>query len=231
MNSLIFYGIFLAALTVFMVVLYDDYRNKYQNLFTVLLNDLRLQRLNKKHVLGIILFMLPVILNRSQNFTYLQFHFQNYVVYGVTVLLALLLGFSAFVSAINDHKTLVQQSDFLSTPTKFRDALFYLLLRCVFLCCYEWLFRGAFLMQLVFDFSWPVAILLNTFVYVVAHSFSNRKELIGSIPFGIATCTLVLYSGSIIPAIILHLSLAMSYEGFLMYQKATVAKQLRTAPK
>ena len=214
-----------------MVILYFDYRKNYQNLLTVLTNDLRLQRLNKKHLAGIGLFLLPVVVNQSQTLGYLGFHFQNYKVYLVTIALSLLVSISAIVSAANDQKVLTQKHYYLTTPLRFKEALVYLLLRCIFLCCYEWLFRGVFLTQLMQDFMWPIAISLNTIVYVVAHSFSNKKELIGSLPFGIATCALVLYSGSIIPAIILHLSLSMSYEGYLMYQKLSAQRQLRAATK
>jgi membrane protease YdiL (CAAX protease family) len=88
----------------------------------------------------------------------------------------------------------------------------YLLLRALFLVAYELFFR-AILFQ--FCLVWvpvPAAIAINVVLYVGAHPFSSRQELVGSLPFGLLLCGITVYAQSIVPAILLHLLLGLPYD-------------------
>lgn len=88
----------------------------------------------------------------------------------------------------------------------------YVLFRTLFLISYEFFFRGVVLFSMLIDAGEKAAIVLNVLLYMLLHSFSNRKELIGTIPFGILLCAVTLFYQSVWPAIILHVCLALSHE-------------------
>lgn len=88
----------------------------------------------------------------------------------------------------------------------------YVLFRTLFLIGYEFFFRGVVLFSMLIDAGEKAAIALNVLLYMLLHSFSNRKELIGTIPFGILLCAVTLFYQSVWPAIIIHVCLALSHE-------------------
>ena len=88
----------------------------------------------------------------------------------------------------------------------------YFLLRILFLCSYELFFRG----WLLFDgIKWCgiyPAILFTTFFTVLIHVFTNKKEMLGCIPFGIILSSCCIVFNAVWPAIVLHVALSMAYE-------------------
>jgi membrane protease YdiL (CAAX protease family) len=100
----------------------------------------------------------------------------------------------------------------------------YLLLRIIFLVLYECFFRGVLLFIMLTELEVTPAILINVALYALVHCYSNRKEIIGSIPFGFLLCIITLLHLSIWPAIIIHLALAMSYEITLVSNKQSSIK-------
>lgn len=100
----------------------------------------------------------------------------------------------------------------------------YLLLRIVFLVLYECFFRGVLLFILLNEVEVMPAILINVTLYALAHSYSNHREIIGCIPFGFLLCLITLMHLSVWPAIIIHLTLAMSYEIKLLSNKQSSIK-------
>ena len=98
------------------------------------------------------------------------------------------------------------------------NALLHILLRNSFLVCYEWFFRGLVLFSCVSAFGIIPAVLINLLLYAIIHSFSGKKEFLGSIPFGIMLCGFALWWHSVWPAILLHMLLSASYESVLLHQ-------------
>lgn len=92
----------------------------------------------------------------------------------------------------------------------------HLLLRSSFLACYEWFFRGCILFSCIDQFGIPVAIIINLVLYSLIHSFNGKKELYGSLPFGLLLCVFTIWYQSVWPAILLHLILSSSHEFFLL---------------
>lgn len=75
---------------------------------------------------------------------------------------------------------------------------------------YELMFRGVLLFSsLRFMDVWP-AIVLNVVLYALVHVPKSMGETIGSIPLGLVMCLLALSTGSIWPAFVIHVVLALS---------------------
>ncbi|MFP4430157.1 MAG: type II CAAX prenyl endopeptidase Rce1 family protein [Spirochaetaceae bacterium] len=79
----------------------------------------------------------------------------------------------------------------------------------LYLLAYEFMFRGLLLYSLV-PLGVPLAIAVNVSLYVTTHLVKNLQEGIASFPFGILLCGLTLYSGSFVPAFVIHLALALA---------------------
>lgn len=105
---------------------------------------------------------------------------------------------------------------FVAPPTLLIVILFFVF-RVSFLAAYEFWFRGIFLHDLLIEYSTPIAIGINVFLYALIHYFAGPKEAWSSIAFGVILCLLVIYTGSVWPAILIHLSLSLSFElGFFL---------------
>jgi membrane protease YdiL (CAAX protease family) len=92
----------------------------------------------------------------------------------------------------------------------------YLFLRALFLFFYEIFFRAVLLSYCIQFTGVPVAIAINVALYVAAHAFSTRQELLGTVPFGILLCLVTLSAKSVWPAVLLHLLLGLPYDVFIL---------------
>lgn len=101
------------------------------------------------------------------------------------------------------------------------EGVLYTAIRLIFLFTYEIFFRGALFLFSLQYFSLVYAIGINLFFYTLIHGFDSKKEIIGSIPFGILLCLFTYYSGSIWPAFIIHASLSLSYETVIISKSLT----------
>ena len=88
----------------------------------------------------------------------------------------------------------------------------YFLLRILFLCSYELFFRGLLLFDCIKWRGIYPAILLTTFFTVLIHVFTNKKEMLGCIPFGIILSGCCIAFNAAWPAIVMHVALSMAYE-------------------
>ncbi len=95
-------------------------------------------------------------------------------------------------------------------------AALHIVLRSSFLISYEWFFRGLILFSCINSFGTLPAVIINLVLYALIHSFNGKKEMYGSVPFGLIVCVFTLWYQSVWPAILLHLLLSSSYEFFLI---------------
>lgn len=95
---------------------------------------------------------------------------------------------------------------------------YYVVLRIAFLFSYELFFRG-FLLFDVSKFSGiPVAIMLSTCLTVSVHVFNSKKEMLACVPFGVILSGCCLLTTSVLPAVVMHIALCMSYELPVIHQ-------------
>lgn len=104
--------------------------------------------------------------------------------------------------------------------------LSFILVRTLFLIVYEFFFRGVMLFVMIEDIGVIVAVIINLILYMVIHWF-DKKERYGSLFMGIILCAVSIYYRSVWPAILIHLSLALSNEiSLLLINKSHIKKSL-----
>jgi len=101
--------------------------------------------------------------------------------------------------------------------------LSFLSIRILFLLVYEFFFRGALFFMMVEDFGVIAAIIVNIILYVLVHWF-NKEERYGVMLMGGILYSVTLYYHSVWPAVIIHLSLALSNEITLMINNRSLIK-------
>lgn len=84
----------------------------------------------------------------------------------------------------------------------------------LYLFAYEYLFRGILLFSLYEVFGFWIAVAVNISLYSLAHFPKGSSETLGAIPFGLILCLVTLLTGTILFAVFLHISLALSTEYF-----------------
>ncbi len=92
------------------------------------------------------------------------------------------------------------------------------LMNCItwamYLFAYELMFRGVLLFGALETMGVYYAIALNTVIYSIYHFPKGKKESIASIPFGIVLCLIAVETDSFFYPFLLHLTLALSNDGF-----------------
>ena len=88
----------------------------------------------------------------------------------------------------------------------------YFTARVLFLCSYEYFFRGILLFETGLLMGTLHAIIISTTFTVLLHVFTNKKEMLACIPFGLLQCILCIYLQSVWPAMLVHVALSMAYE-------------------
>ncbi len=87
----------------------------------------------------------------------------------------------------------------------------------IYLFGYELFFRGIlwFLCFNAFGFWW--ALIINVTLYSLVHVPKGKLVTYGAIPLGVLFCTLSHYTGSFLPAFLIHSAMAISTELFSVY--------------
>ena len=100
----------------------------------------------------------------------------------------------------------------------------FILVRTLFLIVYEFFFRGVMLFVMIEDIGLLTAVIVNLILYVLIHWF-DKRERYGSVIMGIILCGVSIYCQSVWPAILIHLSLALSHELFLLINNKSLIKK------
>jgi membrane protease YdiL (CAAX protease family) len=102
--------------------------------------------------------------------------------------------------------------------------LSYIFIRILFMIVYEFFFRGMMLFIMIEDTGLVAAVIINLFLYTLVHWF-DKKERYGSVLMGIILCIVSICSHSVWPAIIIHLSLALTNEITLLVNNKSLIKK------
>lgn len=137
--------------------------------------------------------------------------------------LCLIAVYTAFITA--RKKAILPH--FVRLPFSTSFIICFISIRIIFLFSYELYFRG-YLLRDTLEWLSPVfAVFLNILLYTLLHLFSDRKELVACIPFGLAMCLLCLWIRAAWPAILIHTSLGITHEGLLLYYNSKQLKPIR----
>ena len=163
--------------------------------------------------LGVIPFLVVLIILREKLAEYgLSLPVGRKVFYFIVILSVIIISINLFAS-----KSPLNLKKYPLIKTKMWNVkllIISLLGWIIYLLAYEFLFRGFLLFTCIQSIGiWP-AIIINITVYSLAHVPQGLNETIGAVPFGLVLCYIVVLSGTIWPAFILHVVLAISNEWF-----------------
>ncbi|HRO70590.1 MAG TPA: CPBP family intramembrane metalloprotease [Chitinophagaceae bacterium] len=170
------------------------------------------QLLHVRHAGGIIIMVALPALTIRELPTYLlalpsRISWTQVIVFNISVALLVNLGIKnrpRLVDTINDDSSYIQNTNL------------HIALRSIFLISYEWFFRGVLLFGCMSITGAASAILINLVLYAFIHGVNGKREVLGSIPFGLLLCLLTIWCHSVWPAVVLHLILSFSYESSLL---------------
>jgi membrane protease YdiL (CAAX protease family) len=92
----------------------------------------------------------------------------------------------------------------------------------LYLFGYEYLFRGILWFTTYDAFGFFPALVVNLVLYSAAHLPQGKLMVIGSIPVGVIFCTLSYFTGSFLPAFLIHSVLACSTETFVIINNPAI---------
>lgn len=191
-------------------------KQKCNNLNELLNKNLELENLNIRHLKSTTAMLCGIILYWVSNITLSS---EPDFVFDPLFLAAILSGL--LVAIVSPYTV----NEIGHTGTRMYGAFTrYLLLRIPFIVIYEIYFRGVLLMICIHFFGVTAGVIINVTMYAAAHIYSSKKELIGTVPFGLALCFATIATQSVWPAILMHLLLAVPYEMFLLFKKQLTTK-------
>ncbi len=123
----------------------------------------------------------------------------------------MLLGSAAFALGRFSRKTAADTANYpqyLPLHWNAASVLFEIVSWSLYLFAYEFAFRGMILFGLLPAGYWT-AIAIQTALYAFAHLPKSGKEAAGAIVFGVITSLITLAWGTMIPAFLVHLALAL----------------------
>ena len=131
--------------------------------------------------------------------------------YGMAGFTTLLLSVTAAALAFREARKMAGEAEGGSSAPHL--LLIYFPLRTVYIAAYEYFFRGILLFSCLQVFNSFWAILVNTVFYLVAHLMGDKKEKMGTLLLGPLLCVACIMASSYWPAVFVHLSLTLFYEG------------------
>ena len=165
-----------------------------------------------KNLIATIILCLPLVLfHRNWSHVVAWPQFQAPAQKIILVLLA-----TATVIVAWRHASKMSKISGLLPDATFSQTIFYLATRAIFVVVYECFFRGLLLFCFIYAFDVATAVVVNIFLYVLAHISKKRSEIIACIPFGLVLCGITIWHRSVLPAVALHLALAMVHETWLI---------------
>lgn len=156
----------------------------------------------------VLLGIIPLLITRNPFFTIVSI---NHKLPAPWILLFVITFiFLVFTGRVSGKNILIRKNHSISFSQKFLNL--YYPVRILFLGAYELFFRGFLLFELNSKFGVITSITVSTMLTVLIHVFTNKKEMLACIPFGITLSLFCISINAVWPAIILHIALSFSYE-------------------
>ena len=138
---------------------------------------------------------------------------------------ALLLWISSSAGLNAGKKMCIKYERFRMVSNKF--LVVYFAVRVLFLCAYELFFRGTLLFTCMLAFGVVPAVLISTALTVLIHVFTDKREMLSCVPFGILLSALCITINAVWPAIVIHLALSLAYEIKPLHHLVTRLKPIK----
>jgi membrane protease YdiL (CAAX protease family) len=203
--------ILLISYSVLVLQFYIASRKGYNNTTDVVHKRGNLAVLNQRHLVSLLAMGFAAAWVGFLEQEWLLLHA---IANGEVLLLTVVASIAAALVSVTAARKALQKQDQITGALGSAET--YLFLRCLFLIVYEIFFRGVLFSFCIAVTNIPLAIVINVMLYAIAHAFSTRQELAGTIPFGILLCLLTLFSGSVWPALIIHLLLGLPYDVLIL---------------
>lgn len=209
----------------YFIVTWRNYKNKTHKLYSGSGFCSNIKKLNRFHITGIFLLGLPLVFVNKEAAIFLagsiNIHLQNILVLSSLVIL------TVFITLKTANTTLSKL--YLPAISVVEKSLkFYLPIRVLFILMYEFFFRGVLLAVCIQYAGVEAAIVINVLLYTLMHAFSEKKEIIFCPLFGTILCLLTLWFHSVLPALLLHTTLAVSNEGTILKKITQSTKQYQS---
>lgn len=209
-------GLILFCFWSYFLISYVCYKHKITKIADAIARENGFRLLNIRHLFGIIIFGFAGYVFFQHPGIIPENNFMENPALSVAVAFFATISMDLSVSDATSRNVPMPQ-----IPFSMVNGLLYIIIRLIFLFTYEIFFRGVLFMFSLQYTNLVYAILINLFFYALIHSFDSRKEIIGSLPFGIVLCMFTYFSGSIWPAFIIHASLSLGYETIIISKGLT----------
>lgn len=224
MNSEVVKWVLIISFSAYFIINWVFKKLNLTNLALALQVASGLRLLNLKHVLGVIFFgILPYVLLMNSRVLVLTIPVLNFPILLLFLFLMFLCVGVSWFAVRNNSEILHSHDVCLYRPS---ESVGYFIMRFLFLLCYEFFFRGVMFFFFLEHFSLYTAIVWSTFFYVLIHLFDGKRDIFGTIPFGVILCLFSFYTKSIWYSFVLHLALSAVYEITVFYRLTNKNKLL-----
>lgn len=173
----------------------------------------KITELNKLHLCGILIFLVPLFLLDTDSLLILHLKQDLILVKSILLLiLAISVSFMASRQVMKAKTALVSIAEMYSR----KSIQTYLIIRIAFIVVYELFFRGVLLAVCLHYTSLVTALIINAVLYTMAHANAEKKEIIACPFFGTMLCLLTLWYNTFIPAAFIHLVLCFTYDNGIL---------------
>jgi membrane protease YdiL (CAAX protease family) len=203
----------IAGYSGYFIAVWKNYSNRNHKLYSKAGFCENIKKLNLLHVTGLLFLGLPLVYINKQTAIFINYApaidiKKIFVLLGLVVLTA----FIGLKTAIN----VTRKMRVSNNPENEKLLWTYLPIRVPFLFIYEFFFRGVLLAASMYYLNIEAAVLLNVILYTLFHFFSEKEEVFFCPLFGGILCLLTIWFHSVLPALILHSTLSVSHEGYVL---------------
>lgn len=191
-------------------------------------NTQKLNSLNHKHLLCICACLLVLIFHSVFDQSVMEwFKLPGQKVFlpiFIISLFTIIISYSSPVRPIEVFNGFAINSRQVNSPLNFVPVLItYALIRTLYLISYEIFFRLTLIESIEILTGTNSAIIISTILYGFLHRFSRTVEFYSSFLFGLILSWVVIHTGSILPAIFIHLLLSLPYELRIIHHQKTIS--------
>lgn len=214
------YGLLLFCYSIFLLATIAGYNNKSGQLSEILSGKGDLELLYCRLIIGIVFLgiadMLILEIRDIESNIFIPNWEKHQLITWLAIVTTTILG---SLAAIKKVYTAGNSPRFLPHHLP----LSFIFIRTFFLIVYEFFFRGVMLFVMIADLGIASAVIINLIFYVFVN-WPDKSERYSSILMGCLLCFVSIYYQSVWPAVLIHVSLALSHEITLLINNKSLIK-------